>query len=71
VTPFDKLFDEAEWKPTGNDGVSPDGIPYATHEGIIRLGGFELKCARLSTGQTVIDSDSLKRFLEFMNQGHS
>lgn len=67
MTPIDTLLDKVNWVPTGNAGTNEDGIAYATHEGVLRLGGFSLKVAKLSTGERVINSESLAAFLSFMD----
>jgi hypothetical protein len=39
-----------------------DDLPYATHEGALNVAGFEFKCYQLSTGERVIDEESIVRF---------
>ncbi len=60
-SPIDIAMDQVEFKETGN---KPEGdMPYATHEGLLKIGDLEFKCYRLSTGQSVIDSDDFNNFL--------
>jgi hypothetical protein len=63
-TPLEILLARVDWLPTGAAGVDEDGIPYATHTGILRIAGCELNVARLSTGQAVIEAESLDRFFK-------
>ena len=44
--------------------ADPKGLPYPTHSGILNLGGIELRVHRLSTGQAIIEEESMKKFLE-------
>ena len=36
--------------------------PFATHHGIFRIAGAEMRCYRLSNGQEVIDADDMRAF---------
>ena len=47
-------------------GWKPGDMPYATHEGILHLMGHKLRCARLNTGETVIEADDMADLLEAM-----
>ncbi len=44
--------------------ANPGGLPYPTHSGILTLAGIELKVHRLSTGQAIIEQESMKKFME-------
>jgi hypothetical protein len=58
--PIELLMDSVEWKPIQGDAVTvDDGLPIATHEGILRFGDIELKVHQLNDGRRVIDEDSL------------
>lgn len=61
MTSVETLLDTVEWRETGmtDDG---DGLPYPTHEGVLNLGGIELKCYRLSNGVRVFDAESVAQF---------
>lgn len=55
------MLDRLEWK--SREGPPPEGdLPYATHEGVFRVGDFEFRVSQLNTGQRVIDADDLERF---------
>ena len=46
---------------------SGNGMPYATHKGVLELvPGLRINCYRLNTGQAVIDEEGLGAFLEFL-----
>jgi hypothetical protein len=62
-TPAEALFDTVEWTEAAPPDGPPDGIPYATHIGVLRLAGVDLDVARLSDGQAVITQESMLRFL--------
>ena len=40
-----------------------DGVPYATHTGVIHVGGIQLDCVQLNTGQRLITEESMNRLL--------
>jgi hypothetical protein len=61
-TPVEMMLDGVVWKPTGAAGANERGLPYATYTGILRIGEWEFKVARLSDGRAVIDAESLERF---------
>jgi hypothetical protein len=52
-----RLFGEIEWKELPAPEHGEDGLPYATHEGTMQIGGVELRVYQLSDGQRVIDVD--------------
>lgn len=69
-TPIEMMIDGIQWHPVtpldercGNG----DGVPYATHEGLLKIGDLEIECFRLSTGEAVISEAGLLKFFEFMN----
>lgn len=69
LSPIEMMMDGLTWVPVKHDELandSDDGLPIATHEGILNIAGIELKCFRLSNGQAVIDAESMERFLQFM-----
>lgn len=40
---------------------------FATHEGVWHFGGHEIRCYRLSDGQTVFHADDVEKFFEFLS----
>jgi hypothetical protein len=66
--PIDLMLDGVVWRrvteerPTGPD--NSDGIPYATHEGALEIGGHSLRCYRLSNGQAVFHADDITAFFD-------
>ena len=61
---------EVKWEilpPETVDGLEAEfrktGIPYATHSGIFRAFGVDMKCHRLNTGQAVFETDSMECLL--------
>jgi hypothetical protein len=62
-SPIDRALDTVDWvECKGESPVDDDGLPYATHEGVLKLGSIELKCYQLSNGQRVIDAADAERF---------
>lgn len=60
--PIDSLLDSVEWQQEEPQAPSPDGIPHVTHHGVLNIGGFELRCYRLSDGQSVFNADDFEGF---------
>ncbi len=58
------LLAGATWTPTGAQPPA-DGSLYATHSGVLEIGGVALKCYRLNDGSAVFDADDLARFFGF------
>jgi hypothetical protein len=63
-TPIDTALDRlVEWHAVPAPAVDNEsGLPYATHEGVLRIGDSELKLVVLNTGQRLITQESLNRF---------
>lgn len=61
--PIEMIFDGLTWTAIpGAAGVGDDdGIPYATHQGVISLAGFELTVFQLNNGQRVFSADDLQK----------
>lgn len=52
MTPMEKLLSQVDWRPTGQT----EGELYATHDGTIHLGPYELRVYQLNDGQRVFDA---------------
>lgn len=64
-TPMDAMLDGLEWTALPRDNEEPwDGVlPYATHEGVLRMPGCPpLRVYQLSDGSRVIDAADLETF---------
>jgi len=60
--PIHRLLDTLDWTPVDKpEGVDPDGL-YATHEGVLEIGGARLRCYQLSDGQRVFDAGDVAEF---------
>ena len=59
----DRLLQSVNWLPLQNtQPATNDGIPVATHTGILKIGEHELECFQLSNGQRLISEESLSKF---------
>lgn len=47
-----------------NDHVNEDGdgLPFATHTGVMEIMGKKLRCYRLNTGQIVFNAEDVRDF---------
>jgi hypothetical protein len=52
------MLDAVEWQATAAQ-PNPDGLPYATHSGVLRIGEISLRCYRLNDGRAVFDADDI------------
>lgn len=68
-TVVELILDEVEWVPIDGVQAEDDGIPVATHEGVLRVAGLELAVFRLSDGKRVIEKGSFTRFMEWLGDG--
>lgn len=62
TSPMDKVFEAVEWQAVDWPEVPAEGLPYATHRGILRIMGAELECFILSDGSRIFTAESLARF---------
>lgn len=65
-TPIDLALDQLEMEPLEKLAAPEeleDGLPYATHRGVLKIAGAEFEVFQLSNGQRVISKESLEKFL--------
>jgi len=60
--PIDTMLDGVQWRAREGSPDTTNGLPYATHEGVLEIFGHNLRCYRLNTGQTVFDADDVHEF---------
>jgi hypothetical protein len=61
------MLDAVKWSSIWTDeppSTPEDGIPYATHEGVLNIGGLEFQVYQLSDGHRVISEESMVKFFE-------
>ncbi len=73
-TPIETMLDRVDWKPTEylspDDEPPHDGLPYETHRGVLKIvDGLELDVVQLNTGQRLILSESMERFMAWLKGG--
>jgi hypothetical protein len=61
---IEALLDTVEWSEIkdGSPVDAGDGLPYATHQGVLWIGDRSLRCYRLSDGRAVFDADDVHEF---------
>lgn len=62
-SPMDQLLDGVEWTARGEVPPEDTSLPYATHEGVLRIGDVVLKVARLNDGRAVIEKGGIDAIL--------
>lgn len=60
--PIDIMLDAIDFTPIERTEDPAPGVLYATHEGILRIQGFDFKVYQLSDGRRVIDADDVEHF---------
>lgn len=68
TTPVELMLDKVAWEVVDNGSriVGEGDMPYVTHSGVLELLGKDLRCYRLSNGQTVFNADDFEAFWESM-----
>lgn len=62
-TPMTRLLNALDWQELpAPEGSIPDGVPVATHEGVLRLGELSLRVYQLSDGQRIISAEDMEQF---------
>lgn len=59
----DRIFDGVVFEPIADAVGTDDGVPFATHQGMLKLGAMDLRVYQLNTGVRVVDADDLAAFL--------
>jgi len=64
MLPVEKLIDDACKPVKMYDGFvpEPNGLPYITHEGLLKIGDASLRCYVLSNGQRIFDKRDVEAF---------
>lgn len=62
--PIPAFLNGVVWETLPPQEPIEDGLPYATHSGVLEMMGHKLKCFRLSNGQAVFDADDFTAFFE-------
>lgn len=65
-SPMELLLAEVQWEVLPPIEVSIDGVPVATHRGILRIGDKELECCILNDGRRIIRQESLENFFHLI-----
>jgi hypothetical protein len=58
------MLDGVVWVEGEAPEDTSDGIPFATHEGVLEIAGYKLRCYRLNTGQAVFHADDVNAFFD-------
>lgn len=64
--PIDRMLDAGTWTPLPEPGEAPEGLPHATHAGVLRIGELELPVVQLSDGQRLVTEDGMRLFLAWL-----
>lgn len=62
----DRIFSSVQWRPVDNPAakdVAVNDMPYQTHEGEVAIAGFTIRCVQLNTGQRLLMSEDVEKFL--------
>lgn len=61
MTPIEQILSTVDWQEAPQQDVESDGLPYATHSGILKIFGVQLRCYRLNDGRAIFDADDFDR----------
>jgi hypothetical protein len=61
-TPIEMMLDGVTWTEAEQQPNNHDGLPWATHEGVLDIAGHKLHCYRLNTGQAIFNADDIHAF---------
>lgn len=66
--PIELILETVEWLPVEPPVVqgADSSLPYATHAGVLRIGGMELRCYRLNDGRAIINAEDMDNFFGLM-----
>lgn len=65
-SPIQDALNSVRMTPIEGARASVDGLPYATHSGVLELGPLDLQVFRLSDGRAVISEEGMAAFLKFL-----
>jgi hypothetical protein len=60
--PMDVLLDAVEWEVVEGAAPDDDGMPYATHTGVLVIAGMQLRCFQLNDGRRMINAEDVNKF---------
>lgn len=66
--PIHRLLDALSWEPIPEAHPGDDGMPYATHRGVLELRELRLRCYTLNDGRRIFDADDVARLFEEPSQ---
>lgn len=52
------------WEQSKDYAPNLDGIPVATHHGVLEIGDVRLNCYRLDDGRAIVDADDFAQLLK-------
>ncbi|GAC1610283.1 MAG: hypothetical protein NVS3B3_18650 [Aquirhabdus sp.] len=60
MTPVEKILEGVNWEKVSCESkVRKDGLPWVTHQGVLEIMGFTLRCYRLCDGRAIINADDM------------
>lgn len=68
--PLDTLLDRVDWQPLPTETDNGDGLPHATHKGVLTIGAVKLECYVLNDGRRVFMGDTIERILDGLRDGY-
>lgn len=66
LSPSELMIDSVVHPVDLPENAGQDGLPYVTHEGLMKIGDTELRVYVLSDGQRVIDVEDADKFFNFI-----
>lgn len=66
---LDTLLDAVKWERIDATPADTNGLPYATHRGVLSLDGQELRCFQLNDGRRILHAEDVHRVLGLETEG--
>lgn len=62
-TPINAMLDAVAWTLVDvHQHERVDGLPYATHVGVLEIGEYKFRCYRLNTGEAILNAEDVHAF---------
>ena len=66
---LETLLDSVNWERIDATPADTNGLPYATHQGVLTIGGEALRCFRLNDGRAILHADDVHRVFGMETEG--
>lgn len=65
-SPIQQALDAVDMTPIDGACAPPDGMPFATHSGVLNLADLKVPVYRLNDGRAVVSEEGMAAFLTWL-----